>query len=143
MNLEAAWRARRPRIEIVPLIDVMFFLLVCFMWVRMEGDRSRAMTVNLPRVERTSRVTDGGPEALRIVVDARDRVGFESRWWAPGELKDHLAGRFAGLTNGAVRIVGDRLATHGRVVAVMAMARELGFRRISVGVQPEGEESQP
>jgi len=44
--------ARRPRkkarIEIIPLIDIMFFLLACFMMVSLTMATTKSVKVNLP-----------------------------------------------------------------------------------------------
>ena len=48
MNLTAPYRPKHSRIEIIPLIDIMFFLLASFMMVSLSMDRTQNIKVNLP-----------------------------------------------------------------------------------------------
>src|ERR1700756_5317835 len=48
MKLRASRQRRRGRIEIIPMIDVMFFLLATFMLASLSLQNLHAVTVNLP-----------------------------------------------------------------------------------------------
>lgn len=47
---------RRPRIEIIPLIDIIFFLLATFVMVSLSMVRNQGLNVNLPRASRETLV---------------------------------------------------------------------------------------
>ncbi len=54
MKLRKSRQHRRGRIEIIPMIDVMFFLLVTFMLASLSMQNLHSLAVNLPRRERCS-----------------------------------------------------------------------------------------
>ena len=49
MKFRPSRQRRRGRIEIIPMIDVMFFLLATFMLASLSLQNLHALTVNLPR----------------------------------------------------------------------------------------------
>ncbi|MGH7124380.1 MAG: ExbD/TolR family protein, partial [Stellaceae bacterium] len=49
MRLRKSRARRRGRIEIIPMIDVMFFLLVTFMLASLSMQNLQSLPVNLPR----------------------------------------------------------------------------------------------
>ena len=51
MKFKRARTYRRGRIEIIPMIDVMFFLLVTFMLASLSMQSLNALAVNLPKGE--------------------------------------------------------------------------------------------
>ena len=48
MKLPSPVQRRHSRIEIIPLIDIMFFLLASFMMVSLQLDQTQNIKVNLP-----------------------------------------------------------------------------------------------
>ena len=122
------------RIEIVPLIDIMFFLLASFMLVSLSLVHLRTMKVSLPTA------TTGTPDAARHAVDVSvDRAGhvFVDR-------KPARAGQLPGLLSAARRadpqlrviISGDRAARHGDVLDVLDAVRVAGIDRVAFDVKP-------
>ena len=51
MNLPAISKRRSARIEIVPLIDIIFFLLATFVMVSLSMVKNHGLPVNLPKAE--------------------------------------------------------------------------------------------
>jgi len=49
MKIQRARHFRHGRIEIIPMIDVMFFLLVTFMLASLSMQSLNSITVNLPK----------------------------------------------------------------------------------------------
>ena len=64
MKLPAAAR-KKARIEIIPMIDTMFFLLVFFMIATLSMTLQKGMPVNLPKASST---TDDLPEQVTISI---------------------------------------------------------------------------
>ncbi|MGA2661314.1 MAG: biopolymer transporter ExbD, partial [Verrucomicrobiota bacterium] len=48
MKLRSPLRPRRTRLEIIPLIDIMFFLLASFMMVSLQLQKVRTLKASLP-----------------------------------------------------------------------------------------------
>ena len=83
MKLSAPVRRKHCRIEIIPLIDIMFFLLASFMMVSLSMDQTRNIKVNLPFATQTQH--DFKPDMLNIAVDKTGAVWFQKR-------QTHVAG---------------------------------------------------
>src|SRR5687768_2785915 len=102
------------RIEIVPLIDIMFFLLAAFMLVSLSMVNTKSIKVNLPTA------TAASPEAqrdfLNISVDKTGALFLDKKLVGPNELAATLASVYA--TNAALRVFisGDKDARHGEVI---------------------------
>ena len=133
MKLRALRQRRRGRIEIIPMIDVMFFLLATFMLASLSLQNLHSLAVNLPRGQApplqalrsvTLTVTrDGG-----ILLD-RTPVTLDT---LPATLRPLLAP--AG-TNVVVAV--DSAAPSGIVVQAMLKSREAGAEHFLFAVTPK------
>ncbi len=121
------------RIEIVPLIDIMFFLLAAFMLVSLSLVHLRTVKVALPTA------TTGTPDAARHAVDVTvDKAGGVFLDREPAR-----AGQLAGLLSAVrradpqVRVIisGDRAARHGDVLDVLNAVRAAGIERVAFDVK--------
>ena len=75
MKLGSPVRRKHSRIEIIPLIDIMFFLLASFMMVSLSMDQTQNIKVNLPSA--TQAQHDFKPDMLNIAVDKAGAVWFQ------------------------------------------------------------------
>ena len=93
---------RRARIEIIPMIDTIFFLLVFFMFSTLSMVRMKGLDVPLPRPNSAS----PGPPPREIVVSVspRGQYAVGRQPVAPEALRAILAGR-VGTTPGAFVVV--------------------------------------
>ncbi len=71
VKLPSPVQRRHSRIEIIPLIDIMFFLLASFMMVSLQLDRTQNIKVNLPSA--TQARPDFKPDMINIAVDKHRR----------------------------------------------------------------------
>ena len=124
---------RRGRIEIIPMIDVMFFLLATFMLASLSLQNLHSLAVNLPRGQApplqamrsvTLTVTRDG----EILLD-RTPVTLDT---LPPTLRPLLAP--AG-TNVVVAV--DSAAPSGIVVQAMLKSREAGAEHFLFAVTPQ------
>src|SRR5215469_8413108 len=111
MKLGSPYRRKHSRIEIIPLIDIMFFLLASFMMVSLQMDRTQNIKVNLPTA--TQAQHDFKPDMVNIAVDKAGAVWLEKRQVTLPELGTVLSNRFRFDTNLPVFISGDRDTLHG------------------------------
>ena len=72
MKLGTPVQRKHSRIEIIPLIDIMFFLLASFMMVSLSMDRTQNIKVNLPSASQAQH--DFRPDMLNIAVDKAGKV---------------------------------------------------------------------
>jgi biopolymer transport protein ExbD len=132
MKLGSPVKRKHSRIEIIPLIDIMFFLLASFMMVSLRMDRTRNITVNLPTS--ASAKHDFKPDMLNIAVDKTGVVWLEKKPITLPELTLVLSNRFRLDTNLPVFISGDRDTLHGSMVDVYSVVRRIGVQKISFSV---------
>lgn len=134
---------RRPvekaRIELIPMIDTMAFLLVFFMIASLAMTQQMGLTVNLPRAAAAMPQTS----ADRMLVVTMDRQGHlflnkqPVRW---GALEPALRERLRARPELVVVVNADENLRHGAVVRVMDAIRRAGAQRMSIATRrPEGD----
>jgi biopolymer transport protein ExbD len=120
---------KHSRIEIIPLIDIMFFLLASFMMVSLQMDRTQNIKVNLPFAAEAR--PDYKPDMINIAVDQAGRVWLEKTNVSLPELATALSNRFRVNTNLPVYIAGDTATPHGDMVDVYEAVRRVGVQRVA------------
>lgn len=137
MKLRKARRRRRGRIEIIPMIDVMFFLLATFMLASLALQNLHALAVDLPKgrasplqVERhvTLTITRDGEIRVSDNVLGETTVTLEA---LVAVLQPRLAG------DGKIVVNADAAAPNGAVVQAMLRAREAGAGHFLIAVKRE------
>jgi biopolymer transport protein ExbD len=141
MKLPSPVQKRHSRIEIIPLIDIMFFLLASFMMVSLQLDRTRNIKVNLP--EATQARHDFKPDMLNIAVDKDGSVWLEKKPITLPDLSTVLSNRFRVDTNLPVYVSADRLTKEGAIQDVLERVRNVGVQKVAFMVGGPGETSSP
>ncbi len=125
---------KRVRIEIIPMIDVIFFLLVFFMVASLAMTRVNSIKVALPR-------TAGAPESLKqniILTVRKDGSILVNK--TPVTL-DTLGGRLVfemqADPQAVVIVNADEGAGYGPVVEAMQKAKEAGVRKFALVTEAE------
>ena len=129
MKIPSPIPKRRSRIVIIPLIDIMFFLLASFMMVSLEMSRTENIKVQLPAAAQAQQ--DYKPNMVNIAVDKSGAVWLEKKEVSLAELGTTLSNRFAADANVPVYISGDREALHGDMVKVYQTVRAAGIQNVA------------
>ena len=129
MRIPSPIPKRRSRIVIIPLIDIMFFLLASFMMVALEMSRTENLKVNLPPASQSRQ--DYRPDMINITVDKSGAVWLEKKRVSPVELASVLKARFHANPDLPVYISGDRDALHGNMVKVYETVRNVGIQKVA------------
>jgi len=132
MKLPSPVQRRHSRIEIIPLIDIMFFLLASFMMVSLQMDRTQNIKVNLP--PSTQAQHDFKPDMLNIAVDKAGDVWLEKKRISLDELSIVTSNRFKADTNLPVFISGDRDTLEGVMQVVLERVRNAGVQKVAFTV---------
>jgi biopolymer transport protein ExbD len=141
MKLSLPVRRKHCRIEIIPLIDIMFFLLASFMMVSLSLDQTRNIKVNLPFA--TQARHDFKPGMLNIAVDKAGAVWFQKQQLSLAELGLVVSNRFRGDTNLPVYISGDLATLHGAMADVYEVVRGVGIQKVAFAVAPRPTQNTP
>jgi biopolymer transport protein ExbD len=120
---------RRSRIVIIPLIDIMFFLLASFMMISLQMSRTENIKVHLPSATQSQQ--DYKPNMINIAVDKSGAVWLEKQPVSMAELGLVLSNRFALETNLPVYISGDRDTLHGDMVKIYQTVRAAGIQNVA------------
>jgi len=120
---------KKSRLEIIPLIDIMFFLLASFMMISLQMSRTENIKVHFPDASQARQ--DFKPDMVNIAVDKSGGVWLEKKPIALPELSLVLSNRFRADTNLPVYISGDRDTLHGDMVSVYKAVRSAGIQKIS------------
>jgi biopolymer transport protein ExbD len=123
---------KKARIEIIPLIDIMFFLLASFMMVSLTMIKMQSIKMDLPTATQASR--DFKPEIINIQVDKMGDLYIEKEHKSLAEVFSYLTNKVSSNTNLPVYISGDRDATHGTVISVLDLVRKAGVQKVSFAI---------
>src|SRR3974390_1246556 len=124
----------KARIEIIPLIDIMFFLLASFMLASLSMIRLQSIKMDLPTATVAKR--DFKPDIVNIGVRKDGQLFLEKKDVSLVELQNYLSNRFKANTNVPVYISGDKDATHGMVIGVLDLVRRQGIQKVSFAIAP-------
>jgi biopolymer transport protein ExbD len=129
MKLPSPVPRKHTRIEIIPLIDIMFFLLASFMMVSLQLDRTQNIKVALPGA--TQATHDFQPNMVNVAVDKQGGVWLEKKRISLPELGGVLSNRFRLDATVPVYISGDRDTLHGAMVDVLETVRRAGIQQVA------------
>ena len=123
------------RIEIIPLIDIMFFLLAAFMLVSLSMVNLKSVKVNLPTA--TTATADAQRDLVNISVDKAGLAYLNTKPVGPNELALGLAA--LAKTNAEVRVFisGDQDARHGDVIRVLDIVRGTGIQKVAFEIRTQ------
>jgi len=136
MKLPSPIRRRASRIVIIPLIDIMFFLLASFMMISLQMNRTQNIAVQLPPA--TEARPDFKPDMVNIAVDKSGGVWLERKPVSLPDLGQVLSNRLRGNTNLPVYISGDRDTLEGAMVNVFDVVRRAGIQKVAFAVDGPG-----
>lgn len=124
---------KKPRIEIIPMIDTMFFLLVFFMIATLSMTLQRGMPVNLPEAESS---TDKVQEEVSLSVTKDGMLFFNKELIALDDLERRLADTRQRDPDPSVIINADESVQHGLVIQVMDKVRISGISNMAIATKP-------
>ncbi len=126
---------RRARVEIIPLIDVIFFLLATFVLFTLSLNRVRSLPVPLPFSGGES-----GSDAVTIQVSEDGAIFWNRELVTAAEVPSRLAIYRQQVDDTRVLVATDDRAKLGPAVRVLDEVRRAGITKLSVEtrVRPTG-----
>ena len=131
MNLRPR-RAEPPRVDITPLIDVVFLMLIFFM-VSTTFDKQTQLEVDLPQASTPETPTET-IEKIDITIDARGQFYVNERELVTHDaetLRRTLQKVSDGREDLPIIVSGDRNAPLQSMMTVLDVAAQLGMSRLS------------
>jgi biopolymer transport protein ExbD len=125
---------KKARIEIIPMIDTIFFLLVFFMISTLSMRQFRGMPVNLPKAASGQQAP---AESASITITRENQIFLDKQAVDQTTLGDLLRAQLVKNPELWVVINADNGLEHGRVVEVMDIARSASVAKMAIAVKPK------
>ena len=135
MDVASPIPKKKARIEIIPLIDIMFFLLASFMMVSLSQTTMKGMKVNLPIG--VSGQTQSKKDYVSLSVDRDGYTYFDKEKIPLEEVLPRLRKIYATNPEAKIFIRGDAEAVHGNVTRVLDQIRSSGYTKISFEIKSQ------
>ena len=125
------------RIEILPLIDVIFCILTFFILAAVNFSRQQAISLNLPQAK------TGTPQMQDILIVTIDDIGqlyVEQDLVSRSDLSWEIKKYHQSNPDGLMVLYASKNSTYREVVEVLDMLREVGGDRVALATLPQGSE---
>jgi biopolymer transport protein ExbD len=124
---------KKARIEIVPMIDTMVFLLVFFMMASLAMTPMAGMKVNLPKASSGEK-----SNAARVILTMTDRgvIYLNRKRVSMEQVTPVLQDKIAANPETQVIVNADRSLRHGQVIALMDAAKRANPKVMAVATDP-------
>lgn len=123
---------KKARIEIIPLIDVIFFLLATFVLFTLSLNRIQSVRVDLPVAAPPSPTPPNPNDNVTIQVSGDGAIFWNKELIDMGEVPSRLAFFKTQTEDPRILISGDEKARFGLTVGVLDEVRKAGILKFSV-----------
>jgi biopolymer transport protein ExbD len=134
MHLASPIPRKRARIEIIPLIDIMFFLLASFMMVSLSQTHMKGIKVALPSANApppSQQVKD----YVSIQVREGNIVYFDGQYVPDDEILPRLYRLHEANPGIKVSIAATMMALHGDVITVLDKVRRAKIEKVGYQIR--------
>lgn len=138
MKLRSRMNRRSARIEIVPLIDIMFFLLATFVMVSTAMIKNHGIPVQLPSAD--SGAKQPREDSVSLTVNESGVFFLDRREVALSELGAALQSLKTSNAKVQVFINGDKGASVGSLVTALDEVRKAGITKVALETSAKGSE---
>ncbi len=123
---------KKARIEIIPLIDVVFFLLATFVLFTLSLNRIMSLPVNLPVAQPTTAQPDPNKEPVVLQVSDADTLFWNREPISMSEVGPRLFNYKQSAPEPRVLVTGDDRAKFGPTIQVLDEIRKVGIDQVSI-----------
>ena len=120
---------KKARIEMLPLIDIVFLLLVFFIYAMLSMAVHRGLPVELP-LSTTAEIDK--KLILSVTVKADDGIYVDKELVALADLTQVLQNKADGIREPGVLVFADRALPYQMIYNVLDKIRQAGLSRISL-----------
>ncbi|MGI9089014.1 MAG: ExbD/TolR family protein [Chthoniobacterales bacterium] len=141
MHLSSPIPKKHARIEIIPLIDIMFFLLASFMMVSLSQTTMKGIKVALP--VGSSGEVQSKKDYVSFSVDRDGFIYFDKQKIAYEDVPRLLKPIYAERPEAKIFVRGDSDALHGNVTRLLDQIRSTGFTKIAFEIKSQASAGVP
>jgi biopolymer transport protein ExbD len=133
MKMSSPTPRKRARIEIIPLIDIMFFLLASFMLASLSLIRLRSLEMALPTATTPARTK---ADLINVAVSPDGDLYVGDSNYNVVDLERFLVSRYKANSNVQVYIKANAAATYGMFIHALDLVKESGIPKVSCAISP-------
>ena len=130
-------RSKEVGINMSPLIDLVFLLLIFFM-VTTSFVRETGIDVQRPSASSAALTENGN---ILVAVSNEGTIHFDGRKIDIRSLRSHITRAISENPEGSVVIVADKISYTGIVIRVMDQCRLAGAKRVSIAASKKSDEN--
>jgi biopolymer transport protein ExbD len=135
MKMRSPIPKKHARIEIIPLIDIMFFLLASFMMVSLSQTHMKGIAVNLPSPNQPPPPPTQDKDYVSIRVTEGALIYFDNVLVNYDDVLNKLYQLHEQKNDIKVSLSAEQLATHGDVIGVLDKIRLAGITKIGYQIK--------
>jgi biopolymer transport protein ExbD len=143
MRMRSPIPHKKARIEIIPLIDIMFFLLASFMMVSLSQTHMKGIRVNLPSNVNVPPPDPNKKDYISVRVTEGNLVYFDNQLVLDSDILPRLFAEHEKNKDLKVSLSAEQLATHGAVIGVLDKIRLAGITKIGYQIKVAGVQGAP
>lgn len=129
-----AYQPKKARIEIIPMIDTIFFLLVFFMIASLAMTTSKGMPVNLPKA---SAATERPVVKVVLSLTNTGTYYIDKQRVEFGQIYDQLKGRLKDNPSAVIVINCDKVQPWEKGIQLADEAKRAGARFLTIATEPK------
>ena len=135
MRMRSPIPKKHARIEIIPLIDIMFFLLASFMMVSLSQTHMKGIRVNLPSANTPPQPPNEKKDYVSIRVTEGGLVYFDNAPVLDSDILPKLYQLHEANKDVKVSLSAETLAMHGDVITLLDKIRLAGIQKIGYQIK--------
>ena len=122
---------KKARIEIIPLIDVIFFLLATFVLFTLSLNRIQSIPINLPQAVPNAKPEDNEDKPVTLQVSDNGNYYWNQELLTLKEVEYRLTNYVTEEPNPRVLLTSDDLARYGDTIKLLDAVRVAGIEQVS------------
>lgn len=134
MRMRSPIPKKHARIEIIPLIDIMFFLLASFMMVSLSQTHMKGIRVNLPSAN-SPPADPNKKDYVAVRVTEGNLIYFDNLLVPDDQVLPKLYELHRGNPDAKVSISAETLALHGDVITLLDRVRSSGITKVGYQIK--------
>lgn len=121
-----------PRIDLTPMVDVVFLLLIFFM-ISTTFVESPGISIKLP--EASTQSIEREPKEIKVYLSKEGDIYHKDQKISLADYRKILASHQSDADTTTVLLLADQESRHGKVVTLMDLARDAGFVKLAIATE--------
>jgi len=125
---------RKIELQIIPMIDIMMFLMVFFVLLSINVMQAKGMKTSLPSSTQT---VDIPPSKIVITISAAGAIQMNAQFVTLDNLTSVLAAKKRNSKKVYIVVKGDKQTPLQSLISVMDAAKQAGIENIGIAERPK------